>query len=107
MRTPSAVFRQRATYAPPGDDWGDGPTPGEPRPLRCKVDWGYRRYQDSSGTDVTVEGVLLCRWDADVLPGGQLTLPSVGAEDAVRTVFTVNPAYGPTGRVRHLEVTFR
>lgn len=107
MRTPSLVFRQRASLVTPGEDWGDGSTDGEPREVRCRVDWGYRRYADGQGVDVTVEGVLLCRHDVAVAPGDRVTLPSVGDDEATRTVFTVNPAFDPRGHVRHLEVTFR
>jgi len=108
VRTPGSLFRQTATVTRPGEDWGDGPQDGEPVTVRCRLDWGSRRAQGPDGVEVTVEGVLLCRHDVDVRAGDTVRLPSVRPDDeAIRTVHAVNPAYGPTGRVRHLEVLFR
>jgi hypothetical protein len=102
VRTPTAALRQRIQLRARGANLGDGPTYADPVTVRARVDWGYRLYRDSTGAEVTVEGVMLVRGGTAVTAGDRVTI-----DGATRTVFSVNPAYGPTGAVRHLEVTFR
>lgn len=106
MRIPTAALRQRVTVTRPGENLGDGPTPGAEVTVRARVDWGSKLMRAEDGTEVVTTGVFLCRPGVDVQPGDTATVPG-DTQGRVRTVFAVNPSYTPTGRVRHLAVFFQ
>jgi hypothetical protein len=103
VKWPSQIMRQRVEVTPLGEDLGDGPPPGQPYMLRCRIDWGTSLVRTGEGDDITVVGTLLCRPEENV--------PAIGAQVTVggdtRTVFAVNPAFDPGGHVAGYQVMLR
>ena len=95
------MYRETVLLSAPGEDLGDGPSWGADVPVRARVDRQERLIRDSTGEQRVVAGTFICKPDTDVQTGHRVTVDA-----AQRTVFTVAAAIGPTGRPRHLEVTF-
>lgn len=94
MRVPSQLLRQHVTVNSRGEDYGDGPTWGDPRRIRCRIDWGTRLERTSQGEDVTVVGKLLVRPDVTIATGDRVTV-----DGDARTVVEVTPIFGPGAKI--------
>lgn len=90
MRTPSQFLRQTVTVQDRTEDLGEGPGYADPRPLRCRVDWGRTLVQGAQGEDITVSGTLVIRPEDTVDVGALVTV-----DGDRRTVIAVTPIYGP------------
>lgn len=88
MRIPTQLLRQTVTVQD-RTQGSDGPTFGDPRTLRCRVDWSRQLVRGPQGDDITVVGTMLIRPEESIDVGARVTV-----DGDKRTVFSVTPIYG-------------
>jgi hypothetical protein len=94
MRVPSQALRQTVLVADLQENTGDGPTWGDDRPMRCRVDWSRQLVRGPQGDDIYVTGTLIVRPEESIAVGARVTI-----DGDQRTVFSVTPIYGPGASV--------
>ena len=102
MKIPSLMLRQTVTVQDRTPDLGDGPGWGPERILRCRIDWGRTLVRGPQGDDITVTGTMLIRPEETIEVGARVTV-----DGDARTVFAVNPIFGPSDRLTGRQVLLK